>query len=709
MRAKSRIAAAFAVIWVIAFLSFFSAAQAASPITLVFANNSGLPDSSVYIGFVGGAGATLSATNAQTGAPLSLSTFASPSWYTLDTLPAGISLSYFSGRIYIGYGAPWTFTHAGYEPNPTSAADPNYLLRFDKMELTYDGNPADVADTTSIDYFSIPLALNAYRGGLSGTLVGSVKGPTSDVVLSALANVTATPEAAFVYSNGDFVRVIGPGIYPPSPGLPASPYDNLSAYLTYIRDSYAPAHSGIVATIKGNFAGVGSAPTTPQTKPQAYNFTATIDSNLDITLSGSGTEIGSHSIVIRFADLTAPSGVYGANPAFYLDGAPSATHPQNDIYGWMIGDLLAGFNIGAVGSTVPASGGGVVGQMDSQTWFQMTSFFSALQPTQPTFYNRWAAAMAPISQAYNFAYSDRFAHVTAPLNSGAPDFVDTLQIVIQPDLLKACTVTFTATETPPGQPAYNLPLTTSICQTNPLTGACINPAVPASSVTVDISKNADVYLSSFVQGQGVPVPYNPAANRIYIVAEQGAIPVGVSSVAVKMEGAGDEAARPSPDATSIVAAVLPYARTTEPGNPVTAFASIVNSGSAAASACMIGLPGGVPAGILYQTTNPSTNLPTGTPNTPADIAAGGTQSFFFSITPTAAFSQEIPLVFSCTNAGAAPVFPGVNTFLLTSNDASMADIVSISVTPSHDGNVVLDSPTGIGAIATAAMNLRGCP
>jgi hypothetical protein len=38
--------------------------------------------------------------------------------------------------------------------------------------------------------------------------------------------------------------------------------------------------------------------------------------------------------------------------------------------------------------------------------------------------------MAPLSQAYNFAYSDRFAHVVATLN---PAVVDTLEIVILGD------------------------------------------------------------------------------------------------------------------------------------------------------------------------------------------------------------------------------------------------------------------------------------
>src|SRR5690606_17537186 len=67
-----------------------------------------------------------------------------------------------------------------------------------------------------------------------------------------------------------------------------------------------------------------------------------------------------------------------------------------------------------------------VGTLDSQDWFALTDLFSALQPNN-TFYNPWAAAMSGVSQAYNFAYTDRFAHVVAPLD---PARVDTLEIVL---------------------------------------------------------------------------------------------------------------------------------------------------------------------------------------------------------------------------------------------------------------------------------------
>ena len=403
-----------------------SLSQAAPPLLLTFKNETTHPFDDIYVGFVGGADATLTATNVATGAALALSRYKSEHWYRLSQLPSGIYLYRFSGRIYIGYGKAWTIVRNGYEPSPSSTSDPNYKLRYDKVEITYTGAAADVANTTSIDYFSIPVTLRVYRGGVSGELVGSVTASARDKIVAALVNATSPARAALVKNDTDnFVRVVGPPSYPPPPGLPASHYDNFDAYLTYLRDTFAPAHGNVVASVKGRFAGVGSE-TMPQTKNQTYDFAATIDRQKDITLTGSGSAVGRHTLSLLYADLVAPSGIYGANPLYSLDGA-AQTNPKNDVYGWIIGDLLSGLNIGAVGSNV-RSGGSTVGQLASSDWFKLKSLYSALQPQHGNFYNQYAAALAPVTQAYSFAYSDRFAHVVVPLN---PLAVDTMQIVFR--------------------------------------------------------------------------------------------------------------------------------------------------------------------------------------------------------------------------------------------------------------------------------------
>jgi len=414
---------------------------AAPPLLITFENQSGHSDSDVYIGFVGGAASELIATNVANRDALKTSRYGDPHWYRLSDLRSGISLTRLTaGRIYVSYGDPWTFLRDGYEPAVTVASDPNYHKRFDKMEMTYTGSPADVADTTSIDYFSIPLRLDVYQGGLSGKLVGSVTGSSMATTVAALGKVTAEPNAAVVgdpkivdpRADNAFARVIGPGVYPPPPGRPTSPYDDFATYLTYLGNIYAPKHGNKVATIAGEFAGVGESPTSPQTERQAYDFTATMNASSDILLTGSGALIGKHTLLLTRADLIAPTGIYGANPQFSLDQGPPIS-PANDIYGWIIGDLLAGLNVGAVGSTVTPPGmTTIVGEMKSQEWFKLKDYFAILQTTGKGNYNQWAAALSPLSQAYNFAYSDRFAHVVATLNPNPPSSVDTLKIVFLP-------------------------------------------------------------------------------------------------------------------------------------------------------------------------------------------------------------------------------------------------------------------------------------
>jgi hypothetical protein len=159
---------------------------------------------------------------------------------------------------------------------------------------------------------------------------------------------------------------------------------------------------------------------------------------------------------------------------------------------------------------------------------------------------------------------------------------------------------------------------------------------------------------------------------------------------------------------SILAAVAPNARATVVGFTVTGFATIINNSSRLATSCQIGLPlalPSVPAQFSFQTTNPATNTPTGTQNNPVNIAAGGSQTFVFALTPTTAFTRDIPLVFSCSNTDPAPVVPGLNTFLVTASNTIIADMLSIADTLSHNGIANIPGLNGTGLMVTAAVNI----
>src|SRR6202035_4421543 len=89
---------------------------------------------------------------------------------------------------------------------------------------------------------------------------------------------------------------------------------------------------------------------------------------------------------------------------------------------------------------------------------------------------------------------------------------------------------------------------------------------------------------------------------------------------------------------------------------------------------------------------------------------GQAQSFVFAVTPnfpvtpTETFSQNLRLRFACTNTAAAPVYPGLNTFQLTAAIAPIPDMLSIAVTPTNDGNIVIP-PGSTGVMMTAAINI----
>jgi hypothetical protein len=155
---------------------------------------------------------------------------------------------------------------------------------------------------------------------------------------------------------------------------------------------------------------------------------------------------------------------------------------------------------------------------------------------------------------------------------------------------------------------------------------------------------------------------------------------------------------------TLLSAVTPVARATAVNGTVTAFATILNTSANAGTGCRIALPvGAANINFSFSGRNPTTGAPEN-PNTPVTIPANGGYNFVMSFTPTATMSTNLALVFSCTNAAAAPSVVGLNTFLLTATAGAPSDLVSIAVTATNDGiaNVPLG---GTGFAALAAINI----
>lgn len=190
--------------------------------------------------------------------------------------------------------------------------------------------------------------------------------------------------------------------------------------------------------------------------------------------------------------------------------------------------------------------------------------------------------------------------------------------------------------------------------------------------------------------------------------KSGAVDIKVTSAGGTGTGAGLFTYQPAPTGANLVSSLLPTSRSVQVGKTATAFYVIINAGGTAGAACGLSLGTSIPATFSYQTTNPSTNAVTGTPNTSANIAAnGGSQTYVFAVTPTAPFAPaDVPVIAQCDNNPAAPVWPGINTILLSASATPVPDIIALAVT--LDGIVNLSGANATGAIAVASVNV-GAP
>jgi len=77
-----------------------------------------------------------------------------------------------------------------------------------------------------------------------------------------------------------------------------------------------------------------------------------------------------------------------------------------------------------------------------------------------------------------------------------------------------------------------LPVNIFLCETNPANGQCISGI--GSSVTTQINANDTPTFAVFVKGNG-NVPFDPAANRVFVRFNSGAVTRGSTSVAVRTQ------------------------------------------------------------------------------------------------------------------------------------------------------------------------------
>jgi sugar lactone lactonase YvrE len=164
---------------------------------------------------------------------------------------------------------------------------------------------------------------------------------------------------------------------------------------------------------------------------------------------------------------------------------------------------------------------------------------------------------------------------------------------------------------------------------------------------------------------------------------------------------------------TLFAAVLPGARAVVTGTPATTFASLINSGPTALDNCSVSLPPSNSATegltLQYQATDPASNVPVGTPDTPFSLVAqGGTQTLLLTFGDADAIVDPIQtLNFGCRDGAVltgAPIEPGVNTMGLLIEPGQGPDIIALSATVSGDGTVHMSAP-GVAAFAVASIDV----
>jgi hypothetical protein len=154
------------------------------------------------------------------------------------------------------------------------------------------------------------------------------------------------------------------------------------------------------------------------------------------------------------------------------------------------------------------------------------------------------------------------------------------------------------------------------------------------------------------------------------------------------------------------AAILPASRSVQVGATATAFATVINGGPGQAVGVGLSLATPLLGTFSYQMTNPATNQPIGSPNTPVNIPAGGFQTFVVSITPSALLAPtDVKFFFSGANTFPTPALTGIDTLLLSASLNPVPDLIALAATPSGDLITTIPGNSGMSAFAVAAANV----
>tara|TARA_R110000787_G_scaffold32138_6_gene84932 strand:+ start:4431 stop:6317 length:1887 start_codon:yes stop_codon:yes gene_type:complete len=351
----------------------------------------------------------------------------------------------FSGRTYMSLGAAIPGMEANFIPN---ANDDTVNSLYQYFEPTVDKSQLNI-DLSYIDFTAFSLSLAA-KNAPHGTNKSQSSKPSADLINATAGSARITNGSKLSYASSSktptskFLRVISPQLG--NAGL----YHDFTNYLkTKLKNKTVKISGTYVGTVINK---VQQPTGNPLTQAQSYDYTGTFDSAGNITLSpnagsgngsaagvptiqqGSGVGVSGGDIVISFADFNDKIGIYGCNTPYKLGSNSKTAGITNDIYGQVVGDLLAGLNFGYVGSDVMFVGKDKkIGDLSSTEWWGGTSFegtainpnttpggtgiyFSGAQSNAKN-YNSYSASIASLTSGYGFPLQDRLGKNLMTLNT----------------------------------------------------------------------------------------------------------------------------------------------------------------------------------------------------------------------------------------------------------------------------------------------------
>jgi hypothetical protein len=338
--------------------------------------------------------------------------------YTLQELNGPINIvNYTNGRIFVSYGAG---VAGDKPPEAVNSSIPSYKVRHDKFEITYsETNTNSVANLTAVDFFSIPMELNTYASGSTAPTDALTYRIAATTLWTDLAALAGDSSNVLLTESGEFLRVLAPHT---TTATRVQYYTSLQPYIDAVKTwQTTSGHSTTIEGLYSSAAG-GSAATTTQN----YSFQATVESDGSLKLVGGGDVIGQgHTLTVAASGLA--NGIYLGNVA-WTGGGATGTFDDNDVYAAAVRDVLAGFNLGFIASeTIDPNTGTAFGAESSRHWWSSTKAFNYLQPNH-IYYNQYAQSITSNSDAYSWAFSDRWSHVQAHLYG-----METLEVVLLPD------------------------------------------------------------------------------------------------------------------------------------------------------------------------------------------------------------------------------------------------------------------------------------